>query len=87
MKLKQLFIALFFVLGFAGVQAAPVNVNTADAATIAKSLKGVGKSKAEAIVAHREAQGAFQSVEDLMKVKGIGKKILADNLDDIKLAD
>ena len=41
------------------VLAGPVNVNTADAETISRELKGVGQSKAQAIVAYREAHGAF----------------------------
>lgn len=57
----------------------PVNVNTADAATIAASLKGVGQSKAEAIVAWREKNGSFKSPEELAKVQGIGDKTVAAN--------
>lgn len=54
--------------------AGPVNVNTADAKTLAKELNGIGLSKAEAIVAHREKNGPFKSAEDLAKVQGIGAK-------------
>lgn len=87
MKVKQLLIVLFFILGLASAQAAPVNINTADSTTLANSLKGVGKTKAEAIVAYREMNGEFKSAEELTRVKGIGKKILADNMDDIRLED
>ena len=44
-----------------------VDVNTADAETIARVLVGVGQSKAEAIVAYREENGRFESVEDLAR--------------------
>ena len=40
------------------------------------TLPGIGKKKAEAIVAHRNEKGKFKSVDDLKKVEGIGKKSL-----------
>ncbi|MCC6713698.1 MAG: helix-hairpin-helix domain-containing protein, partial [Gammaproteobacteria bacterium] len=46
----------------------PVDINTADAATLAKELNGVGEAKAQAIVAYREQHGPFQSVEELAMV-------------------
>ncbi len=64
--------------------AGPVNVNTADAETIADELKGIGLTKAEAIVEYREKYGPFKSAEDLALVRGIGErtveKIKADVL-------
>lgn len=48
-----------------------VNVNTADAAAL-EALPGVGPSTAQAIVAHREANGPFRSVDELIEVRGIG---------------
>lgn len=65
--------------------AGPVNINTADARTIARELSGVGKAKAELIVAHREAHGPFRSPQELLKIKGIGKKVLERNGDDIRV--
>lgn len=65
---------------FAGTQ---VDINTADAKTLAQSLDGVGLSKAEAIVAYRNAHGPFESLEDLAKVKGIGPRIIEANRDAI----
>jgi competence protein ComEA len=59
--------------------AGPVNINTADAKTLARELDGVGKAKAEAIVAYREKNGPFKSVDDLVKVKGFGKKLIEQN--------
>lgn len=67
--------------------AGPVNVNTADAATLAAELEGVGEKTAAAIVAYREANGPFTSVEDLAKVKGIGNAIITKNKDNILLSD
>ncbi|HET7845806.1 MAG TPA: ComEA family DNA-binding protein [Xanthomonadales bacterium] len=69
---KSLLLSLFFA--FAAHAAEPVNINTADAATMAARLNGVGESKAEAIVAYREEHGAFKSVDQLAQVKGIGLK-------------
>lgn len=66
--------------------ATPVNVNQADAATIAKSLDGIGKTKAEAIVAWREAHGPFKKADDLKHVKGIGKATIERNRTAILLA-
>ena len=59
--------------------AGPVNINTADAKTLARELDGVGKAKADAIVAYREKNGPFKSAEDLAKVKGLGKKLIEQN--------
>jgi len=59
--------------------AGPVNINSADATTIATALKGVGQSKAEAIVAYRTEHGAFKSADELSKVKGIGQKTVDNN--------
>ena len=73
--------ALLPLLAFAG----PVNVNTADAATIAAELKGVGLSKAKAIVEYRKKHGPFRSAEDLTLVKGIGERTLELNKTDIQV--
>lgn len=62
-----------------------VNVNTADAATIDRVLLNVGPSKADAIVAHRKANGPFRSLEQLAMVKGIGLKTVEKNRDRIVL--
>jgi competence protein ComEA len=85
--MKKLIIAsILLSAGMAfGVFANPVNVNTADATTISKQLTDIGPVKAKAIVAYRKAHGDFQSVEDLESVKGIGKKTIEENRDDILL--
>lgn len=56
-----------------------VNINTADAATLADVLTGVGLAKAEAIIAYRKEHGGFKSVEQLSEVKGIGEKLVKAN--------
>ena len=60
-----------------------VNINTADAATLADVLKGVGLAKAEAIIAYRKEHGGFKSIEQLADVKGIGDKLVKANHDRI----
>ena len=49
-----------------------ININTANKEQLMK-ISGVGKTKAEAIIAHREKNGDFKKKEDITKVKGIGK--------------
>ena len=66
---------LFSLLSWAG----PVDLNTADAETIARELNGVGQARAQAIVDYRNEYGAFQSTDELLNVTGIGKFILEAN--------
>ena len=56
-----------------------VNINQADAETLANVLDGVGLSRAEAIVAYREENGNFYSAEELSAVRGIGDSTIAKN--------
>ena len=60
-------------------QSTAINLNTADAETLTRELKGIGAAKAKAIVAYREAHGPFSSVDDLLEVKGIGAATLEKN--------
>ncbi len=57
-----------------------IHLNQADVNTLTQSFKGIGRKRAEAIVAYREAHGPFKSVEDLAQVKGIGKQFVERNL-------
>ena len=79
--------SLAFAILFAGAALAvdKVDVNTADAATLDRVLVNIGPSKAEAIVAHRDANGPYQSLEQLAQVKGIGLKTVEKNRDRIEL--
>jgi competence protein ComEA len=79
-------LGLTFALALPAFAATPVNVNTADAETIAKSLDGIGLSKAKAIVAYREEHGPFKSADDLTQVKGIGQATLQRNHEAILLS-
>ena len=82
---KILPLAFALTLSLPALASTPVNINHADAVTIAKSLDGIGPAKARAIVAYRKAHGRFKSVAELAKVKGIGKATIAHNRKDIRL--
>ena len=62
-----------------------VNINEADAETLARELVGVGQSRAEAIVRYREEFGRFYTADDLAEVKGIGPALVEKNRDRIAL--
>lgn len=72
--MKRLLGVLAFALllsPFAAVAA--VDINTADAATL-EQVKGIGPTRAAAIVKYRGENGPFKSVDELVKVPGIGEK-------------
>jgi len=61
------------------VEVEQVNINHADAPTIARMLDGVGMSRAQAIVNFRDEYGEFASLEELMLVNGVGEVTLRNN--------
>jgi competence protein ComEA len=84
-RLGVLVVALYAGLAFAAPSS--VNVNMADAQTIADVLKGVGLSRAQAIVAYREQNGDFRDVYELSNIKGIGERTVERNEAKIRLKD
>ena len=62
-----------------------ININNASPRQIADGLKGIGLSKAKAIVAYRETNGPFKHAADLAAVKGIGDRTVERNRDRIRL--
>lgn len=84
---KAMLVASFFVLFAGAVAAGPVNINTADEATLAKELNGVGPAKAAAIVKDRKEKGPFKNPEDLGRVEGIGDALIEQNKANIKIKD
>ncbi len=84
MRTARLFLAVLLLPAFA--LAGPVNINTADAETISAELKGIGLSKAKAIVEYREKHGPFRSADDLSLVKGIGERTVDINRSDIQVS-
>jgi len=70
-------VTLAALLGSSLVYAAePVDINTASAEMLAEAINGVGMKKAQAIVAHREQHGPFESVDELSRVSGIGDRMV-----------
>lgn len=65
--------------GQASGETTRVDINTASASLLHQTLQGIGKTKAEAIVAYREQHGSFASVDELLEVKGIGSLLLERN--------
>jgi competence protein ComEA len=82
---RVLVLALLAGLIPAASWAGPVDVNTANASMIAKELDGIGPAKAQAIVEYREKNGPFRTADDLLKVDGIGQKVLDQNRGNIRL--
>jgi competence protein ComEA len=82
---RRLVQALIVSLMPAVAWAGPVNVNTADAATLAKELDGIGPARAQAIVDYRQKNGPFRAAEDLLKVQGIGQRVLDQNRTNIRI--
>ena len=80
------FVVIGVMLLFSAVAlAGKVNINSADARTLAQELKGVGDKKAQLIVEYREKNGDFKTADDLVKVKGISIKTVDKNRENINL--
>jgi competence protein ComEA len=69
-------------LSFADV----VDLNTADATTLSRELKGIGDSRARAIVEHRRQHGPFKTVDELVLVKGIGPRVVEQNRANLRVS-
>jgi competence protein ComEA len=74
-KMKKAILTMLMIFLWTAVAIAAVDINTAGQKELA-ALPGIGAVKAEAIVKHRQENGPFASVDDLAKVKGIGRKSL-----------
>jgi competence protein ComEA len=75
----SLFLTLVLFVFAPGLRAEPIDINSATVEQIDEALVGVGKVKAQAIVQDREKNGKFKSVDDLVRVKGIGPATVAKN--------
>jgi len=81
--LSTIFLLLFTAaIAMAGV----LNINTATSSQL-ETLSGIGLTKAQSIVAYRDAHGPFKTVNDLTQVKGIGAKTLERLRDAISVDD
>ncbi len=82
-------LALMLIVSFAGVGFADdgqVNLNASTAKEL-QQLPGIGKGLSQRIVEYRTANGPFKSVEELIRVKGIGKKTFAKMKDRLTIGD
>lgn len=90
MIIKIIFLNLLFIFAVQNINpvfAESVDINTADALTLAQNLKGVGLKNAERIVEFRTLNGPFRRIQDLAKVKGIGDKIVERNKQNILVSN
>ena len=79
--------SLLSILAFfqtAAALAGPVDINSADAKTLSKELKGIGPARAEAIIKYRTQHGPFKSPDELALVKNIPQKVIDANRADIR---
>ncbi len=81
--IKTFILAVCLCFSLLASAAEPVNINTADAVTLSNVLNGIGQVRAEAIVAYRDKNGPFKSVDDLAKVSGVGSRTIEKNRDNI----
>lgn len=86
MKLKYIVLTVALVLFSLVASAEPLDINTATVEQL-EALQNIGPTKAAAIIAYREEHGPFQSVDDLIKVKGIGEKTLEDIKAHVSVSD
>ena len=71
--------------GQEGVSGGKIDINTADISGLV-TLNGIGETKAEAIIAYREAHGGFKKIEDICEVDGIGEKTFEKIKDSITVS-
>ena len=64
-----------------------IDVNTATAEELAAAMTGVGRKKAGAIVAYRDENGPFASIDDLVLVRGIGPATVDSNRDRLSVME
>jgi len=87
MRLCSGLLALSLALFASVVVAGPVNINTADAETLAAELTGIGPALAAEIVRDREQNGRYDSPDALSRVKGVGARIVEMNRENIRVSD
>ena len=83
--LRRFTFTLAALVVLAPAMAGPVNINTADAPTLSRELKGIGMKRAEAIVEYRRKFGPFKSADELAQVKGIGPSAIQKNREFIRI--
>ncbi len=84
-NITSLLLSAGLILSSFTAVAGPVDINTADASTLAKELNGVGPARAQAIVAYRTEHGPFKSIDDLALVKNIPRKLIDNNRESLRV--
>lgn len=79
LMIRALVLSLLFSYASFSIAGETLNINAAKAEVLAETLTGVGLKRAEEIVAFREDNGPFKSVDDLVLVKGIGASTVEKN--------
>ncbi|MCK5813882.1 MAG: helix-hairpin-helix domain-containing protein [Cocleimonas sp.] len=87
MKYKSLLLATLLSIFSVSAFAETVNINKADASAFQYYLKGIGVKKAIKIINYRQANKEFQSIAEIMEVKGIGRGIFTNIKADLSLIE
>ena len=85
--IKGMTVLMALLLAPQALLAGPVNINTANAETLAAELVGIGPALAAAIVRDREENGPYKSADELKRVRGIGDSIIANNRENIRVEE
>ncbi len=81
------FVLLAVLIGLSlQVAAAGVDINTASAEQMAEGLNGIGLVKAQEIVRYRQLNGPFESIDQLVAVKGVGQGLLERNRERLEIS-
>ncbi len=84
-SLHYLILGLSLLFATPSLYAEVVNINKADSETLQSHLQGIGPVKSQAIVDYRKKHGPYKSLDDLLKVEGIGSKLLEKNKNSLSL--
>jgi competence protein ComEA len=83
---KLIFALLLSSMSIIAIASDKININLATKSELL-TINGIGSTTADEIIAYREKNGAFSSIDDLTKVKGIGEKKAAKLSENITLTD
>jgi competence protein ComEA len=79
--------ACLLCMALNGVCGELVDINSADANALAETITGIGPARAAAIIDYRDSHGRFETVDDLVLVKGIGAKTIEKNRQKLTVSD
>jgi len=82
--MKKILTLCLIMMMWTSIAFAGVNINTASQNDL-ETINGIGPAKAAEIIKDREKNGQFTSIQDLLRVKGIGLKLLEKIKDEIEI--